>query len=260
MPTVHEIERALFQWAPKDLAQSWDNVGLLVGEPEQEVRRVLVALDVTEAVVREAAEKDCQLIAAHHPVMNCAWSPVQSLRSDTLQGKLLMDLVRSNVAAICMHTNLDAAQGGVNDVLAARLGLEQVEKLGDEEGIGRVGTLPASLSDRAFLTLVRDRLKPNGLRFSGGGRSVQRVAVGGGACGDMFPLAVEKGCDAFVTADVKYNQFLDAAAMGLLLVDAGHFPTEDPVCPAIAAYLRDRFPELTVIESDSHREIVQYYV
>lgn len=86
------------------------------------------------------------------------------------------------------------------------------------------------------------------------------MAVGGGACGDMFPLAVEKGCDAFVTADVKYNQFLDAAAMGLLLVDAGHFPTEDPVCPAIAAYLRDRFPELTVIESDSHREIVQYYV
>ena len=167
MPTVHEIERALFQWAPKDLAQSWDNVGLLVGEPEQEVRRVLVALDVTEAVAREAAEKDCQLIAAHHPVMNCAWSPVQSIRSDTLQGKLLMDLVRSNVAAICMHTNLDAAQGGVNDILAARLGLEQVEKLGDEEGIGRVGTLPASLSDRAFLTLVRDRLKPNGLRFSG---------------------------------------------------------------------------------------------
>ena len=258
MPTVHEIERALFQWAPKDLAQSWDNVGLLVGEPEQEVRRVLVALDVTEAVAREAAEKDCQLIAAHHPVMNCAWSPVQSIRSDTLQGKLLMDLVRSNVAAICMHTNLDAAQGGVNDVLAARLGLARVEKLGDEEGIGRVGTLPASLSDRAFLTLVRDRLKPNGLRFSGGGRSVQRVAVGGGACGDMFPLAVEKGCDAFVTADVKYNQFLDARDLGVNLIDAGHYPTENVVCPVLVQKLREAFPEVEVLPTDRHKEVFSY--
>ena len=196
MPTVHEIESALFQWAPKDLAQSWDNVGLLVGEPENEVSRVLVALDVTEAVAREAAEKDCQLIAAHHPVMNCAWSPVQSIRSDTLQGKLLMALVRSNVAAICMHTNLDAAQGGVNDVLAARLGLERVEKLGDEEGIGRVGTLPASLSDRAFLTLVRDRLKPNGLRFSGGARAFTGLPLGAAPWAAIFTRPVETAFSA----------------------------------------------------------------
>lgn len=259
MPTVHEIEEALFQWAPKDLAQSWDNVGHLVGDRDNEVRRVLVSLDITEAAAREAAGKDCQLIVAHHPVMNCAWSPVQTIRDDGPQGRLLLGLIRSGVSAICMHTNLDAAQGGVNDALAARLGLEDIEPLG-EDGIGRVGRLPAPLTDRELLSLARKRLRPNGIRFSGGGRSVSRVAVGGGACGDMFPLALAKGCDAFVTADVKYNQFLDAAAMGLLLVDAGHFPTENVVCPAIGAYLRQRFPELTIIESDSHREIVQYYV
>ena len=259
MPTVHEIERALFQWAPKDLAQSWDNVGLLVGEPEQEVRRVLVALDVTEAVAREAAEKDCQLIAAHHPVMNCAWSPVQSIRSDTLQGKLLMDLVRSNVAAICMHTNLDAAQGGVNDILAARLGLERVEKLGDEEGIGRMGTLPASLSDRAFLTLVRDRLKPNGLRFSGGGRSVQRVAVGGGACGSMLPQVKAMGCDTFLTSDLKHDLYLEARDLGINLLDAGHYSTEAVVCPVLAQWVREAFPDLEVLEAEGQGEVFGYF-
>ena len=252
MIQVKEVLAAMEELAPPALAEEWDNVGLLVENPGP-VTGILTALDITPAVVEEARALGCNLVVSHHPVI---FQPKKTLRGDDPACMLRA----RGMSGICMHTNLDAAQGGVNDILAARLGLEQVEKLGDEEGIGRVGTLPASLSDRAFLTLVRDRLKPNGLRFSGGGRSVQRVAVGGGACGDMFPLAVEKGCDAFVTADVKYNQFLDAAAMGLLLVDAGHFPTEDPVCPAIAAYLRDRFPELTVIESDSHREIVQYYV
>ena len=105
MPTVHEIEQALFELAPKELAMSWDNVGQLLGDPELSVERVLVALDITESVADEAIARGCQLIVAHHPIMNCKWLPVQSVRSDTPQGHLLLKLLRRGVSAVCMHTN-----------------------------------------------------------------------------------------------------------------------------------------------------------
>ncbi len=110
MPTVKELEAFLFSAAPKDLAMHWDNVGLLVGQPEQAVRHVLVALDITEEVVQEAAAEGMELIVAHHPVMNCKWLPVQTVRTDTPQGRILMELIRSGISAICMHTNLDIAE------------------------------------------------------------------------------------------------------------------------------------------------------
>lgn len=262
MPTVQEIEQALFQWAPKELAQSWDNVGLLVGEPGRVVTKILVALDVTPEVVREATEMGAELIVAHHPVMNIHWHEreLRTLRSDTQLGNLLMSLVKAGVSAICMHTNLDAAQGGVNDALAESLGLEEIGPLSEEDGIGRVGLLPEPMDLQDFLSLVRSRLRPNGIRFTGGGKIVHRVAVGGGTCGDYISLAVERGCDTFVTADLKYNQFLDAGAMGLNLIDAGHFPTEDVVCLVLIQRLENTFPGLKIVKSASHREAVQYYV
>ena len=123
MSTVREIEQALFTLAPKEAAMSWDNVGQLLGDPEMEVSRVLVALDITEAVADEAIASGCQLVVAHHPVMNCKWLPVQTVRSDTPQGHLLLKLLRNGVSAVCMHTNLDLAEGGVNDCLAETLKL-----------------------------------------------------------------------------------------------------------------------------------------
>ena len=140
MTTARAVERALYDWAPRELAESWDNVGLLVGDPDAPVSRILIALDITPVVVREAADTGCQLIVAHHPVMNCAWQQVQTQRTDDRQGRVLTDLVRHNIAAICMHTNLDAAEGGVNDILARTLELKDLEML-TEEKIGRVGTL-----------------------------------------------------------------------------------------------------------------------
>lgn len=260
MPTVQEIERALFELAPRDLAQSWDNVGLLVGDSRQEVHRVLVALDITDEVAAEANKAGADLIVAHHPVMNCTWQPVQHLWEDDLQGAVLRRLIRGDISAICMHTNLDAAHGGVNDALAQRLGLEEVEPLGTPNGIGRMGVLPVPMAQSDFLALVRKRLRPNGIRYVKARKQIQRVAVGGGACGELFLTAAERGCDAFVTADVKYNQFLDAEALGLTLLDAGHFPTEDVVCPVLERFLLERFPELVVQKSISHREVIEYYV
>ena len=260
MPTLRDIERALYELAPGELAMEGDNVGLLVGRPDREVVKILAALDVTEAVAAEAERLGANLIVAHHPVMNCAWSPVQTLRDDKPQGRLLLRLVEGGIAAICMHTNLDRAQGGVNDVLAARLGLEAVEKLPGGDDVLRVGELPEAEALPDFLRRVKVALGPNGIRFADGGKPIRRVAVGGGACGGYLWAAAANGCDAFVTSDLKYNQFLDAGDLGLTVADAGHFPTEDAVCPMLVQYLKEKFPGVPVEKSASHREAVQYYV
>ena len=234
-------------------------MGHLLGDPDQAVERVLVALDITEGVADEAIASGCQLVVAHHPVMNCRWTPVQNIRDDTFQGHLFLKLLRNNVSAICMHTNLDIAWGGVNDALAQRLELVDPGPL-CENGLGRVGEYPESVALADYVRFVCQALGCNGLRYADAGKPVRRVAVGGGACGEFEEDAIRAGCDTFVTADLSYHQFLDAAGKGINLIDAGHFPTEDPVCEKVITYLTDRFPELAVSKSASHKEVIQYYV
>ncbi|MBR5471290.1 MAG: Nif3-like dinuclear metal center hexameric protein [Oscillibacter sp.] len=261
MPTVREIEQRLFDIAPKALAFPWDNVGQLLGDPEQEVERVLVALDITEAVADEAIAAGCQLIVAHHPVMNCKWLPVQSVRNDTPQGHLLLKLLRNGVSAICMHTNLDAAEGGVNDCLAEALELIDPGPLDwGEERLCRVGTLKKPMELADFAKFVCRKLGSNGVRFAGKGGLVHRVAVGGGSCIESQDAAIAVGCDTFVTSDIKYHDFLDAEGKGINLIDAGHFPTEDLITYKLTLYLQARFPGLNVKKSASHKEVIQYYV
>ena len=257
MPTVREIEKILFDWAPRELAAEWDNVGLLVGDPSHEVSRVLVALDITEAVVAEAVERGADLIVAHHPVMNCTWHKVQSVRTDDRQGRILTALLRHDIAAICMHTNLDAAEGGVNDALAAALGLSCVESFNDEK-IGRIGVINCELPLEQFLSHVVKSLGCSGIRYLDTKRPVHKVAVGGGACGSEIGAVLAAGCDTFITSDLRYNDFLDT--QGLNLIDAGHFPTEDIVCPIIVSFLAKHFPSVETVKSTSHKEVIQYYM
>jgi len=263
MATVKQIEALLCSKAPKELAMEWDNVGLLVGFPDREVHKVLVALDITEEVVEEAAALGAELIVAHHPVMNCAWEKVQTVRADTVQGRILIGMLAGGISGICMHTNLDAVEGGVNDALAERLGLSNVELLcqdgldpqGRPYGIGRVGEVSGFADIRSFAAFVAERLGARGVRLEDAGAPVRRVAVGGGACGGMLADAAAKGCDTFVTADVKYDVFLTARAMGIGLIDAGHFSTENVVCPVLAAWLREGAPEVEVHISQRHKEV-----
>lgn len=259
MPTVREIEAALFDLAPREGTMDWDNVGHLLGNPAQEVRRCLVALDITHAVAEEAIAKGCQLIVSHHPIMNCKWSQVQTVRDDTFQGSLLTRLLRADVSAICMHTNLDVAEGGVNDVLAQALGIQNLERF-TNEGVGRCGWRAEPMALSEFVRLVSRTLGCNGVRYADAGKPVHRVAVGGGACGEFEDAAIYAGCDTFVTSDLSYHQFVDAKVKGINLVDAGHFPTEDPVCERVIAFLSERFPKLQLQKSASHREAIQYYV
>ena len=257
MPTAAELEKSLFELAPREGAMDWDNVGLLIGDPDRPVSSILVALDITEAVADEAIAAGCDAIVAHHPVMNCRWLPVQTLRTDEPQGRLLRKLVKADIAAVCMHTNLDTAEGGVNDALAGALELIDPGPL-SPDGLGRVGTLKAPMALPEFAAFVKERLGCNGLRWADAGKPVYRVAVGGGACGDFERAAIDAGCDTFVTSDIKYHQFLDAPTHGINLMDAGHFPTENPVCEKLISYLKQQFPELNIVKSASHREVIQY--
>ncbi|MCI9375406.1 MAG: Nif3-like dinuclear metal center hexameric protein [Oscillibacter sp.] len=256
MPRVGEIEAALFEIAPRECAMDWDNVGLLVGKPGREVKKVLVSLDITEAVVDEAHRWGADLIVSHHPVI---FHGQKRVTDQDVTGRLLLQLVECNLSAICMHTNMDIAEGGVNDTLAEWLSLRDVYRL-EHTGVVRVGTLDAPVELPEFVRHVSKKLGCNGVRYADAGRHVYRVGIGGGACGEFEDAAIEAGCDTYVTADLSYHQFVDAKAKGINLVDAGHFPTEDPVCHEVAAYLEAKFPALKIQKSAVHREAIQYYV
>lgn len=261
MATVREIYDFLDQKAPFSLQMDFDNAGFLVGHGEGAVTRIVVALDITEAVAEEAARVGAQLIVSHHPVI---FHPVRRLTDDDLTGRLLLSLTERGIAAICAHTNLDAAQGGVNVCLAQALELTDLEQLhqdgvdrsGQPYGIGRVGNVSAnnSLSAGEYAAFVKEKLHAAGVRFADGGKPVRRVAVGGGSCGSMLADAAAAGCDTFVTADVKYDQFLEARALGITLMDAGHYATENVVCPKIVQYLSLKFPGIPVKISQTHQE------
>lgn len=262
MTTVDRVFAFLQEKAPFELQESFDNAGFLVGRGEASVSKILVTLDITEQVVQEAAEQGAQLIVAHHPVI---FGGVKSVTDQTSTGRVLLSLVENGVAAICAHTNLDAAEGGVNDALALRLGLTDIGQLKQEGvdgqgrpyGIGRVGLVPEQpLYD--FALAVKRLLGANGIRLVDGGKPVRMVAVGGGACADFMNDALAQGCDTFVTSDVKYHQFLEARALGLNLVDAGHFPTEAVVCPVLRNWLSKRFPQVSVSISQKHVEVFSY--
>lgn len=262
MTTVGEVFAFLQEKAPFELQESFDNAGFLVGREGAAVSRILVALDITEPVVLEAAEQGAQLIVSHHPVI---FGGAKSVTDQTAAGRILLALTENHIAAICAHTNLDAVEGGVNDVLALRLGLADIGQLKQEGidgqgrpyGIGRVGYVPEqSLYD--FAMAVKRLLGANGLRIVDGGKPVHRVAVGGGACGDLMDRALAQGCDTFVTSDVKYHSFLDAKALGLNLIDAGHFPTEDVVCLVLQEWLTQHFAQVSTSVSKRHFEVFSY--
>lgn len=261
MATVKEIYQKLDSWAPFETQMGFDNAGLLVGHEDREVTGILVALDVTLPVVEEAAARGANLIVAHHPII---FDPVRSVTDTTLVGKLILTMAERGIAAICAHTNLDAAQDGVNDCLARVLELEQIEMFvqdgvdreGRPYGIGRIGSAKEQGSGAAqFAAFVKEKLNAASVRFVDAGKPVRRVAVGGGSCGSMLMDAVKAGCDTFVTADLRYNVFLDAKALGINLMDAGHFATENVVCPALEGFLKRNFPDIAVERSLVHREV-----
>lgn len=256
MTKVQDILHFLETIAPQNLKCDWDNVGLLCGCAGQEVRKILVALDPFDHVCREAAEIGADLLVTHHPLI---FQPLTAITCDTTTGCAVMTLIKNGIAAVNAHTNLDCADGGVNDTLAERLGLTAIQKIPqDPAGLLRQGEIEPQRLD-TFLAHIKSALNCEGLRYVSGGRQVCRVAVGGGACGSEIAAVLQSGCNTFITADVKYNQFCDAKELGLNLIDAGHFPTENPVVTVLAKKIAHAFPDLEVKISETHSDCVKYY-
>lgn len=253
MPTVNDVYQQICQWAPLELQMDFDNSGFLVGRGGREVHTVLLSLDITIPVIEEAAALGAELIVSHHPLI---FQPLKAV-IDSGPGHKALLLAEKGIAAICMHTNLDIAEGGVNDVLLRLLGAEPIEAL-DPEGCGRIGVLPEPLSLSSFLLRCKQLLHTKGLRYVDGNRPVHRLAVLGGAGGDELYLAVEKGCDTFVTADVKYHSFLEAEEQSVNLIDADHFCTENPVIPALQERLRLAFPDVAFEISKKHGQVISF--
>lgn len=263
MAKVKDIYRCIDEFAPFSTQMSFDNAGLLVGGEEEEVTKLLLTLDITLPVIEEAAAWGAQLIVSHHPVI---FDPVKRIVAGDPTGEKLAALLRHGLSAICAHTNLDVALGGVNDALAQVLGLKDctvLEPMGTDRegrvyGLGRAGMADKEYSFTDFAGHVKERLGSNGVRFVDPCRPVRRVAVGGGSCGSCLGEAWKQGCDVLVTADVKYDVFLEAKALGMGLIDAGHFPTENVVLPVLEERLNTAFPAVECRRSTVHHEVFSY--
>lgn len=244
--TVQQVLDELRRFAPPELAQDWDNVGLLVdaGRP---VTGVLTALDITAEVVQEAAARGCELIVAHHPVI---FHPIKALAP----GDVPALLVQKGISAICMHTNLDAAEGGVNDTLAAILGMRDTRSFAD--GCGRIGTVDET-SAAALAAFCQKTLGP-GVHYVEAGRPVRCLAEVSGAGGSYWQEAMALGADCLVTGEAAHHNGIDARRCGFGLVVAGHWGTEHPIAAVLKDRLARAFPGLTVAAAAADRDPYTY--
>lgn len=241
--TLQQILDILHQISPEHLAEDWDNVGLLVGDPRQPVQRVLLALDPACALVDAAVQGRYDLILTHHPII---FRPLKALRTDTPIGRFLATATRHHVGVIACHTNLDSVPDGVSGHLAHLLGLEQLRPLvparggcPDSCGLGRIGTYGQAMSAEAFLERLQQALHPPWLLEAGPRPGqVRTVAVCGGSCSDFAEVAQQQGADVFLTAEIKHAVARWAEDAGLWLVDGGHFATENPAMRALRDRLR----------------------
>lgn len=255
MKTVKEIFEKLCEIAPLELQLEYDNAGFLIGRSDAPVKKALLSLDVTAEVVEEAITRGAQLIVSHHPVV---WDAMRSVTDRVPGNGKLLRLLENGIAVISMHTNLDMAKGGVNDVLISLLGAKN-EGVFDEEGCGRKGSLEKPMPLVDFLSICKEKLNSRGLRYHDAGRPVEHIAVLGGSGGSNLIGAWQAGCDTFVTADVKYSVFLQARELGINLIDGDHFCTENPVVPVLAEKLRAAFPETEFVISELHDQTARFF-
>ncbi len=249
--TVGELYAFLNEKIPPSLSCDWDNDGLMCcPDPEAEVNKVLVALDVTAKVVQEAITGGYNVILSHHPLI---FSPLRAVEPTDHVARKVIDLLRAGVTVMSFHTRLDAVEGGVNDVLAAALGLKNVETFGENgEAIGRVGTLEAPTTLAAFAKTVKRATGADAVQVSDAGKPVYRVAVLGGSGSDDVRAAKKAGADTYVSGELKHNYLTDAPECGINLIAAGHFYTENLVCERIREWVLEAEPSLCVELTNSN--------
>ncbi len=255
MNSIGNIYDYIDSFAPFQSAMSFDNAGLLVGDSNVEVNTAVLSLDITPAVVREAVKLGAQLIVSHHPVI---FDPLKSISTDSAPYLL----AQHGIAAICAHTNLDMAVGGVNSCLAQCLGLQNVHMLKEYETSGLpealMGETRREYAPQEFAEFVKSVLRCDGLRYTDGGHAISHVGLCSGGGADLMYFAAEHGCQAFVTGESKHNILLDAENKGMTLVDAGHFYTEDVVILPLLRKLERQFPNIRFMKSKQMHSPAKY--
>ena len=220
-------------------ALHYDNVGLLVGDGREKVTGVLVCLDCTDEAITEAVKQGANLIVTHHPVI---FDPLKSVTEQSL----VYRLIKNGISVISAHTNLDQADGGVNDALAEAVGLSDVEKIADSEGFFyRIGELSEPMTSEELARAVSEKLSLP-VKYVGNSSFIKRIAVCSGSGGSMLGEVINTGVDAYITADIKHNVFMEAHEAGLTLIDAGHFNSEDIIVEPLSKELGAAFPDLAV--------------
>lgn len=254
MSTVSDFYDFLDEIAPFSAQESWDNSGFLVGDGCRRVEKALVALDVTEPVLDEAARIGAQLIISHHPV-------IFGLLKEFHPQNIAFLAAERGIAVISSHTSLDVADGGVNDCLAKALGLHNIRKCGDELGLLRIGELEMEkpLSCIEFVEYTANKLNAGGIKYTPTDKRINTVAVCGGSGAEFFRDAMESGADAYVTANIKHNFFIDIRRAGFCVLDAGHFNTENTVVEPLAKRLLERFTDTEVVTAKSCCDPAMYW-
>jgi len=256
---VEEIAAGVF-------AESWDNVGLMVGDPAQQTKKILVALDPTIEVLAEAESQGCDLLITHHPLI---FTALKSVRTDHVAGRQVTKALKAGIAVIGCHTNLDKVPGGVNDVLASRLGLQDCKVLDPQDGqqnvgFGRIGYLANPASFQEFISQLLEVLGLPVARVAGVEISkVECVAVCGGSGAELAPLAMASGAQLLVTGEVKHSMARWAEDSGFCIIDAGHFATENLVVNVLGMAIEKgcaaRGLEVEVCTSRAQSDPFNYY-
>lgn len=228
---VKDISNIIEDMAPIYLKESYDNVGLMVGENNKEVKRILLSLDCTLNVIDEAIEKNVDLIITHHPLL---FRKPSSITNDSLMGKKIIKLIRNDISLYAAHTNLDSVENGLNDTIVSVLGYSkgkvmEVSKVKGHEtsGIGRIVKLNEEITLKNLLDNIQDKLHLKGLRYAGDlKQKINKIAVVNGSGQDFMDMAYKLGAQALITGDTTYHFVSDYKEMGLGIIDIGHFGSE----------------------------------
>lgn len=239
MIKIYDILEFLNSYCPFELAEEWDNAGLNVGRLGAEVGKVLLALDADEQAILAAKEQGCNLLLTHHPLL---FDPLRQITDSTPNGHKALLLAENGIAHIACHTNLDAAEGGVNDHLAACCGMERPEPF---EGLGRMGALDTDA--HALIARLKERLPAENCLGVITHERIGRAALVGGSGGSMLEKAWEQGCDTFITGEAKHDHALFARDHGMNLLILGHYETEYIVLAPLKAALEEHFEELECV-------------
>lgn len=256
MLSVADVARFLNEFAPPALAESWDNVGLLVGRYEEPVERVMTCLTITPASAAEAVAERANLVVSHHPL---PFRPLTRLTGETSEGRLLLELIGAKIAVFSPHTAFDSAEEGINQRLAGGLQLRDIGPLvpGVEapQGAGRFGTLGTAITLEELAGRVKKFLAIENIQAVGSlDQSVRTVAVACGSAGELLQPAAAAGCDCLVTGEVRFHGCLEAESLGMGLVLAGHFASERFAVEQLAGVLAGQFPKLQVWASKQEKD------